>query len=153
MVPVFFSSSGILLAVLLYGFSPLRVVFNLKMSSIGQLFYNFFNRKWFFDKVYNEYINQVVLNLGYSITYKVIDRGLIENLGPFGLSNLFYNRVFNVLKLQTGLLYHYTFVFLVGAVLLITSLGFFSFSMCFNLFMLFVFFLLIFLVNINKLIK
>ena len=152
MVPVIFSSSGIILAVLLYGTFSLRTVYNIKMSSLGQFFYNFFNRKWYFDKVYNEYINQSVLNLGYQISYKIIDRGMIENLGPYGLSNLFYNRGFNVLKFQTGLLYHYTFVLLVGAVLLITSLGFFSFSMPFHLFMIFFIILLIFLVNNNKLV-
>ena len=152
MIPVLFSSSGILLSVFLYGIFSLNTVYRIKMSFLGQRFYNFFNRKWFFDKVYNEYLNQSVLNVGYQISYKVIDRGLIENLGPYGLSKLFYNNSFNVLKFQTGLLYHYTFVLLVGAVLLITSLGFFSFSMCFNLFIIFFFILLIFLVNMKKLI-
>jgi len=152
MIPVIFSSSGILLAVCLYGVFSLRTVYSIKMSFLGQRFYTFFNRKWFFDKVYNEYLSQPVLNLGYQISYKVIDRGLIENLGPYGLSNLFYNKSFNVLKFQTGLLYHYTFVLLVGAVLLITSLGFFSFSVCFNLFILFFLVMLVFLVNNKKLI-
>lgn len=152
MIPVIFSSSGILLAVFLYGFFSLKTVYSFKMSFLGKRFYNFFNRKWFFDKVYNEYVSQFVLNLGYHMSYKLIDRGLIENLGPHGLSNIFYNRSFNVLKFQTGLLYHYTFVLLVGAVLLITSLGFFSFSVCFNLFILFFLVILVLLVNNRKLV-
>jgi NADH-ubiquinone oxidoreductase chain 5 len=149
MVPVLFSSSGILLAIFLYGISSLSTVYGVKMSYMGNKFYNFFNRKWFFDKVYNEYINQSVLHLGYEISYKTIDRGLIENLGPHGLSNLFYNRIFNILQFQTGLLYHYTFVLLVGLVLLLTSLGF-VFSISFTVFILFFFIIIIFLVNVKR---
>ena len=43
--------------------------------------YTFLNRKWFFDKVYNEYITQHVLSFGYQTTYKLIDRGLFEFIG------------------------------------------------------------------------
>ena len=82
------------------------------------------NRKWYFDKVYNEYLNQSVLEIGYSGTYKTVDRGIIEFFGPFGLSNVLYNRKLNLSYMQTGLIYHYTFVMLVGAVLLITFIGF-----------------------------
>jgi NADH-ubiquinone oxidoreductase chain 5 len=126
MVPVCFSFMGIFLAVLLYGILPLTNVYRFKMSFLGQYFYNFFNRKWFFDKVYNEFINQKVLNLGFNVTYKVIDRGLIENLGPHGLNRSFYHKDFNFLKIQTGLLYHYTFVMLIGCVCFITLVGFIS---------------------------
>ena len=51
--------------------------------------YTFLNRKWFFDKVYNEYITQHVLSFGYQTTYKLIDRGLFEFLGPLGITKLF----------------------------------------------------------------
>ena len=48
--------------------------------------YTFLNRKWFFDKVYNEYITQHVLSFGYQTTYKLVDRGLFEFLGPLGIT-------------------------------------------------------------------
>ena len=48
--------------------------------------YTFLNRKWFFDKIYNEFISQIILNLSYHTTYKAIDRGIIESVGPYGYS-------------------------------------------------------------------
>jgi len=116
LIPVIFSLLGVFTAIVLYGVLPLNYVYNFKMSKLGQSFYLFLNKKWYFDKVYNEFINQSVLKFGYDISYKTIDRGLIENLGPHGLSNLFYSRNFNFLRFQTGLIYHYTFITLIGAV-------------------------------------
>ena len=64
-------------------------LFMWKTSLIGRKLYTFFNRKWLFDKIYNEYVSQNILDFGYHFTYQSIDRGLIESLGPFGLSNVF----------------------------------------------------------------
>jgi proton-translocating NADH-quinone oxidoreductase chain L len=123
LIPVIFSLSGAFLAHILYTMNPLKNLYDLKMTPFGQAFYNYFNRKWYFDKVYNEYLNQGVLHIGYDGTYKVVDRGIIEFLGPFGLSNLLYNQKINFSRLQTGLIYHYTFVMLVGAVMITTLIG------------------------------
>jgi hypothetical protein len=54
---------------------------------VGKKIYNFLNRKWFFDKIYNEYFGQFFFKFGYSISYKFVDRGIFEILGPTGLSN------------------------------------------------------------------
>lgn len=58
----------------------------LKLSFGGINLYTFLNRKWFFDKVYNEFVSQFRINTSYIVTYKLLDRGLIENCGPLGLS-------------------------------------------------------------------
>jgi len=144
LIPVIFSSLGILLAIILYGVFPLGFVYSIKMSDLGQNLYNFFNRKWFFDKIYNVWVNQNVLYIGYNISYKILDRGFIENLGPYGLSRLFYNRNFNLLSYQTGLLYHYTFTMLIGSVCLVTLIGYVSF-LYFNTFIVYILILLFFL--------
>jgi hypothetical protein len=57
------------------------------MSWLGKKIYNFLNRKWFFDKIYNEYFGQFFFKFGYSISYKFVDRGIFEILGPTGLSS------------------------------------------------------------------
>ena len=98
---------------LLYGFQS-KILFKLKSSKIGQKIYNFLNKKWFFDKIYNEQLGQFFFTFGYSISYKTVDRGVFEMFGPFGLSNVFNKLSFNISKLQSGYVYHYTFVFLVG---------------------------------------
>ena len=152
MIPVIFSLSGVFLAYILYCVNPLKLIYTFKMTNFGLAFYNYFNRKWFFDKVYNEYLNQVVLHVGYDGTYKTVDRGIIEFFGPFGLSNVLYNRELNASRLQTGLIYHYTFVMLIGAVLLMTFIGFqslISFYIDSHLFILF-FFLIIFVNYFTK---
>lgn len=123
MIPVIFSVSGMILAHILYSINPLKTLYQFKLTQFGLGFYNFFNRKWYFDKVYNEYLNQGVLYIGYDGTYKVVDRGIIEFFGPFGLSNVLYNSKLNASRLQTGLIYHYTFVMLVGSVLITTFIG------------------------------
>jgi NADH-ubiquinone oxidoreductase chain 5 len=149
-IPVIFSLSGTFLAYILYYHLNIKTIYNLKMSKLGIFFYNFFNRKWYIDKVYNESINQFVLYLGYNGTYKVIDRGFIEFFGPFGLSSLFYNKLFNILRIQTGLIYHYTFIMLISIVFLLTFIGLNSFIFYFvdfHLFILFIFTICLFFVN------
>jgi len=66
----------------------------------------FFNRKWFFDKVYNESVALPALNLGYSGTTLALDRGVIELFGPTGLSSLVSRRAVLLTSSHTGLLYH-----------------------------------------------
>jgi hypothetical protein len=85
--------------------------------------YTFLNRKWFFDKVYNEYITQNMLHFGYHTSYKLIDRGVFEFLGPLGLSRMVTKRGDTLAGLQTGFLYHYAFVMLLGVTFLIAVLG------------------------------
>jgi len=128
LIPVIFSYCGTGSAFFLYRFLPptKRIAFSIATSRLGIIFYNFFNRKWFFDKVYNEFINQVVLKIGYHKTYKLIDRGVIENLGPFGFSKLFYASPMKLNFLQTGLIYHSAFMMLVGIILLFILIGFSS---------------------------
>nr|QWK44660.1 NADH dehydrogenase subunit 5 [Lessonia spicata] len=78
-----------------------------KTSFLGRKFYIFLNRKWLFDKVYNEVITQQLLDFGYHFTYKSIDRGLIESLGPFGISNVLVDQVKKSRLWHSGYLYHY----------------------------------------------
>ncbi len=61
-------------------------------NKIGRNIYAFLNGKYYFDVIYNHFIIQSGLKLGYNIS-KEIDRGAIEFLGPYGLSNYFYNAI------------------------------------------------------------
>jgi len=77
------------------------------MTLIGNLIYSFLNKKWWFDKFYNEFLIQNIISFGYQVSYKSIDRGVIEILGPYGISNLVFSVAFNLNKLHTGYIYHY----------------------------------------------
>ena len=118
LLPLFFSLGGILTAFLVYNFQS-KLLFRFKISMLGKKMYNFLNKKWFFDKVYNEQLGQFFFNFGYFTSYKVIDRGIFEILGPYGISIIFTRISILVSNLQTGYIYHYAFVFLIGITFLL----------------------------------
>lgn len=113
LLPVKLSLLGTFLAFTFYKFQN-KLLFKLKISTTGKKLYNFLNKKWFFDKVYNEQLGQFLFNFGYAVSYKIIDRGIFEILGPQGISNILSKGSFTIAKLQTGYIYHYTFIFLTG---------------------------------------
>ena len=117
-LPVILSLLGALSSFLLYLFGS-KMLVQLKMSVFGKKIYNFFNKKWFFDKVYNEYISQFFFTISYTTTYKIIDRGIVEVLGPMGLSSLITKKASHISQLQTGYLYHYTFLILTSLTLIL----------------------------------
>jgi NADH-ubiquinone oxidoreductase chain 5 len=118
LLPVCFSLFGASLSFFLYTFGT-KLLYNFKVSLVGRKVYNFLNKKWFFDKIYNEFITQSALSFGYRVSYKIIDRGIIELLGPLGLSNLVSKKATILHELQTGFLYHYAFLMLVGTTFLV----------------------------------
>jgi len=126
LVPVVFSITGACLAYYFYSYFS-KELYQLKVSFVGRKIYTFLNRKWFFDKVYNEYVVQGAMTMGYKTSYKAIDRGLIEMLGPYGISYTIYNTSLNISKMQSGYLYHYAFVMLLGVLAFTASLSLTSF--------------------------
>ena len=120
LLPVKLSLFGVFLAFFLYTFKT-KVLFQIKKSYFGKKIYNFLNKKWFFDKIYNEYIGQFFFKFSYSASYKIVDRGIFEILGPNGLSFVASKKALNLYKLQTGYLYHYTFIILITSTLLLGS--------------------------------
>jgi hypothetical protein len=86
-IPLFFGLFGSVFAAFFYTEDLFFAKgFKWKISSLGQFIYTFLNRKWFFDKIYNEFISQKVLNIGFWHMYLNLDRGILELLGPHGLS-------------------------------------------------------------------
>jgi NADH-ubiquinone oxidoreductase chain 5 len=117
-LPVILSLSGATSSFILYSYFN-NTLFSIKISYLGKKFYNFFSKKWFFDKVYNEYITQSLFKFSYFTSYKLIDRGIIEILGPMGLSSLITKQAKIFYKLQTGSIYHYSFTILLVLTILI----------------------------------
>jgi len=111
LIPLVLSLSGAFLAFVFYNFGS-YYLFEMKTSDIGRKFYTFFNRKWFFDKVYNEIITQNLLVFAYKHTYQNMDRGLVELFGPNGISSSIYTKTLNISRIQMGFLFHYIFVLL-----------------------------------------
>ena len=96
---------------------------NITESSLIRKIYSFLNGQYFFDAIYNQYIIGKGLNLGYAVS-KVLDRGVIETVGPHGLSTLLQNTGTNIAKLDTGIITTYALYITVG----LLTLMFFVFS-------------------------
>jgi NADH-ubiquinone oxidoreductase chain 5 len=110
-LPVNLSLLGFFSSFIFYNFKS-KLLFNLKISTVGKKIYYFLNRKWFFDKIYNEYLGQFFFKFGYSVSYKFIDRGIFKVLGPTGLSTIVLAISSNIHKMQTGFISHYTLAIL-----------------------------------------
>ena len=117
-LPVILSLLGAITSFIFYTFFN-KLLFRYKVSLLGKKIYNFLNKKWFFDKVYNEYIAQCFFKFGYNVSYKIIDRGIFEMFGPMGLSNSVLKSSNKIASFQTGYLYHITLITLIGSSLLL----------------------------------
>jgi NADH-ubiquinone oxidoreductase chain 5 len=106
LLPALLSLLGASLAIFLYHKSPTFII-DLTDNLIGQKIYTFFNGKYFFDIIYNNYIINKGLELGYIIS-KFLDRGIIEMVGPHGLSQTLTNTGKNISKLDTGVITTYS---------------------------------------------
>ena len=117
-LPVNLSLFGASLSFVLYSFQS-YILFFVKSLTIGKKTYIFLNKKWFFDKIYNECLGQFFFKFGYSMSYKNIDRGLFEIAGPTGISLTFFKTAYLLHKYQTGSLYHYTLIILTSVTLML----------------------------------
>lgn len=80
---------------------------------IGYTMYKFFNGKYFFDVIYNHYIINSALGLGL-LTSKVLDRGLVEKVGPFGLTDSFSSTSRQLATLDSGVVTSYALYIILG---------------------------------------
>jgi NADH-ubiquinone oxidoreductase chain 5 len=145
LTPLFFSFSGAILAYIFYTFNQ-DLLYSWKISKKGQLLYSFLNRKWYIDRIYNEFISQKIMKLGFDFTYKAVDRGIIETFGPFGITNNVKDNANKLQNVQSGYLYHYTFLILIGATLFLFSITFLVKISALN-FIIFLFVVLFFLIK------
>lgn len=118
-LPVTLSMLGAGLSFFLYNFQS-SILFYVKTSFIGRKIYSFLNKKWFFDKIYNELFGQFFFKFGYTISYKAIDRGTFEIIGPTGLSSVAMSVAHKLHKAQTGSLYHYTLMILTTVTIILS---------------------------------
>lgn len=112
LIPFIFSLSGLFFATFIYSY--FINLTSLRWFKKTYYFYSFFSKKWYFDNIYVNYIVDMFLDFGYIISFKNIDRGLLENLGPLGVINFFKNLSLKISNLQSGLIYHYALIMIVS---------------------------------------
>jgi NADH-quinone oxidoreductase subunit L len=83
--------------------------------------YNFLINKWYFDELYNIIFIQSSKKMGLFF-WKTIDIKIIDKFGPDGISSFIKNLSFKASKFQSGFIYQYAFMMLLGFSALLTFL-------------------------------
>jgi len=84
-----------------------------------QPLYQFLLNKWYFDELYNLIFVRPAMWLG-NFLWKRGDGFVIDGFGPNGIAARVLDVTRNVVKLQTGYVYHYAFAMLIGVAAFIT---------------------------------
>lgn len=114
LLPAIGSIFGAALALYLYHVVPSFTI-GLTDSKAGKALYTFFNGKWLVDVLYNKYIISGGLSLGFTIS-KVLDRGVVELVGPYGFSNVLTNAGRTVASYDTGIITSYALYIILGLI-------------------------------------
>ena len=77
--------------------------------------YLFLLNKWYFDELYDALLVRPALALG-TFLWKKGDGRTIDRFGPDGLAFTTIRAAIGASRLQTGYVYHYAFVMLIGVV-------------------------------------
>nr|QOW07430.1 NADH dehydrogenase subunit 5 [Labyrinthula sp.] len=116
-VPVIGAVGGMVTAWVVYRYNE-GGLYRMKVGKWKGL-YVFLNKKWLFDKVYREWVSQGLLNQGYKTTYKGIDRGVLEMLGPSGITSELYESAKRISRGEKGHMYNKIMGMMLGIVLLL----------------------------------
>jgi NADH-quinone oxidoreductase subunit L len=106
-------------AVVSYVFYIRRPYIPVELARQHQMLYQFLLNKWYFDELYDLIFVRPAKWIG-RFLWKVGDGKIIDGFGPDGVSAGVLDITRNVVKLQTGYLYHYAFAMLIGVAGLIT---------------------------------
>jgi NADH-quinone oxidoreductase subunit L len=116
LLPTAMMALGFVVAWLFYIRRPYIPV---ELAREHQMLYKFLLNKWYFDELYDLIFVRPAKWLG-RFLWKVGDGYIIDGFGPDGVSARVLDVTRNVVKLQTGYLYHYAFAMLIGVAGLIT---------------------------------
>ncbi|HKU08446.1 MAG TPA: NADH-quinone oxidoreductase subunit L [Bradyrhizobium sp.] len=115
-LPTVMMVGGFLVSWLFYVRRPYLPV---ELASQHPLLYQFLLNKWYFDELYDLIFTRPAKWIGYQL-WKKGDGFVIDGFGPDGVSARVLDVTRNVVKIQTGYLYHYAFAMLIGVAGLIT---------------------------------
>ena len=114
LLPLFFTVLFSVLAIVLSEIMP-KILIGFKLSRLGYNIFSFFNQRFYIEFLYNKYITGLVLKLGGQTT-KIIDKGSVELLGPYGLEKGLLTLSKTISILNTGIITSYALYILIGLV-------------------------------------
>lgn len=124
LLPLVFTISLTVISIVFSEYLPL-ILINFKLSRVGYNIFSFFNQRFLIELFYNRFITGLLLKLGGQTT-KVLDKGSIEYLGPYGLEKLLLTISGNISKLNTGVITSYALYILVGLIFYILFYSYFD---------------------------
>ncbi len=119
LLPLLVSVAGFVTAFMMYmrGKGAAGHIANIEKTGGGPL-YNFLLNKWYIDEIYDATIIRAVRWLG-DVFWKIGDVKIIDGLGPNGISAFAAGAAKRLSKIQSGYLYHYAFIMLIGVAAII----------------------------------
>ena len=108
--PLAVTLTGFLVATFTYFFNR---GFGKKIADSGGPLHSLFANKWYFDEIYNATLVRGTRMLG-DFLWKTGDKKIIDGLGPNGVAGTTLAAARRLAKGQSGFLYHYAFVMLIG---------------------------------------
>jgi NADH-quinone oxidoreductase subunit L len=96
-----------------------------RLAREQSVLYKFLLNKWYFDEIYDFLFVRPAMWLG-RLFWKGGDGFIIDGFGPDGVSSRVLDVTRNVVRLQTGYLYHYAFAMLIGLAAFITWFMFYG---------------------------
>ena len=116
LAPLVATVLGILIAFWFYILKPRIPV---ALAKTNKELYAFLLNKWYFDELYNLVFVRGAWAIG-KLFWKGGDGKIIDGLGPNGISARVLDVARRAVRLQSGYLYHYAFVMLIGVAVLVT---------------------------------
>jgi NADH-ubiquinone oxidoreductase chain 5 len=114
LLPLIFTIILSFIYIILSELLPILII-KFKLSNFGYNLFSFFNQRFLIELFYNKYITNYILKLG-GHTTKIIDKGSVELLGPFGLEKGLISLSINISNLNTGVITSYALYILIGLV-------------------------------------
>ncbi len=116
LLPSLLMVAGFLMAAYFYIWAPGTAE---AWAKTNPLLYRFLLNKWYFDELYDLLFVRPTFWLG-RLLWHGGDQNIIDRFGPDGVAARVVDVTRSVVKLQTGYLYHYAFVMLIGVAAFIT---------------------------------
>ena len=91
------------------------------ISQSNKPLYLFLKNKWYFDEFYMKVLVKPLKTIGYFF-WKNVDISIIDKFGPDGISSIVKWFSLKAVKFQSGFIYQYAFIMLLGFSLILTLL-------------------------------
>jgi len=117
LLPLFFTLFLTFISIIYSEFLPTNLI-RFKFTRLGYTIFGFFNQRFLVELFYNTYITDIILKLGGQTT-KIIDKGAIEYIGPYGLELVLINLSKNIHKLDSNIITNYALYILSGLIIYI----------------------------------